>query len=433
MLLRANANLKFEVKRVGYTLSIYKRQALLNDIERCNNILRDFLSVQDSEQDGQFLGSRVVAKRVSQRYKSLLAFWRHADCMHRLMQIAWRCTCSPYHCVSIQLCQTGGSARVCLDMTVKFREHTTAPQAQHWGEMPVHVARRRPIASDQTSNINDAGSPECARFDLPDEFVRQSISTRHGSSSLSIPASPANLGPLVAPRDSLCRLAESSQALQAGTCICTLDNDTSNDIYGVFRASEQPKIGRVHHLADILAHKSAFDLLHMHRLLLAYNTTRSFLKLCATPWLNAGALSTSIYLPVAPDGHTMLHKQAFVLSRFHSTNGAQPGDDTFILLGILLLELCFNKTLEQHPQWHAWQQIPGSITDPVLRLAVATTWARTAEDVWSIEGAQAINWCLHSARPQNQKWREEFASNVVEPLRNLCKNAGLDIETQPDS
>ncbi|GAB7328725.1 hypothetical protein MBLNU13_g00639t3 [Cladosporium sp. NU13] len=33
---------------------------------------------------------------------------------------------------------------------------------------------------------------------------------------------------------------------------------------------------------------------------------------------------------------------------------------------------------------------------------------------------------------QNDKWREEFASNVVEPLRNLCKNAGLDIDWRSD-
>ena len=417
---------------MGYTLSIYKREALLNDIERCNNTLKDFLSVQDSAQDEQLIASRITTKRISQRYKSLLAFWRHADCMHRLMQIAWRCTCSPYHCVSIQLCQTSGPARVCLDMTVKFRDRTTTTQAQHWGDMPVHVARRRSTALNHISNIKVDGSPACVKFDLPDDLILQSISTRPGTSSLSISAGPANLGPLAAPKDSLCRLAERSQALQAGACICTLDNDTSDDIYGIFRASQQPQVDHVHCLADILAHKGAFDLLHMHRLLLAYNITRSFLKLCATPWLNAGALSTSIYLPVAPDGQTMLHKQAFVLSQFHSTNDAQPSDDTFILLGILLLELCFNRTLEQHPQWQAWQKIPGLITDPVLRLAVATTWARTAEDVWSIDGAQAINWCLHCARSQNDKWREEFASNVVEPLRNLCTISGLDIDKRPD-
>lgn len=431
MLLRANANLKFEVRRVGYTLSMYKREALLSDIERCNNTLKDFLSVQDSAQDDQLFGSRTATKRILQRYKPLLAFWRHADCMHRLMQIAWRCTCSPYHCVSIQLCQTSESAKVCLDMTVKFRDRTTTPQAQHWEEMPVHVARRKLTALSYTSNIQADGSPAWVTFDLPDELIWQNASTRRGNSSASVSAGPANLGPLAVPKDSLCRLAERSQALQAGACICTLDNDTSDDIYGIFRARQQPKVDHVHCLSDILAHKCAFDLLYMHRLLLAYNITRSFLKLGATPWLDAGALSTAIYLPVAPDGKTMLHKQAFVLSQFHSANDAQPSDETFILLGILLLELCFNKTLEQHPQWQAWQKIPGLIIDPILRLAVATTWARTAEDVWSIDGAKAINWCLHCARSQNDKWREEFASNVFEPLRNLCQNAGLDIDKRP--
>lgn len=170
----------------------------------------------------------------------------------------------------------------------------------------------------------------------------------------------------------------------------------------------------------------------MHRLLLAYNIAHAFLKFGATPWIDDAAMSKALHLPVATDGQTLMHKQAFVLSHFYRTSTSQPNDSTFPHIGVLLLELCFNKTLEQHPQWQTWQQLPKSVADPVLRLAVATMWAETVEDMWPIEGAQAISWCLHPARPQNDKWREEFASNVAEPLRNLCRNAGLDIDMRPD-
>jgi hypothetical protein len=50
--------------------------------------------------------------------------------------------------------------------------------------------------------------------------------------------------------------------------------------------------------------------------------------------------------------------------------------------------------------------------------------------VWLLEGAQAINWCLHLAKAHHDGWREEFARNVVEPLRVLCNNAGLNIDKQ---
>lgn len=104
----------------------------------------------------------------------------------------------------------------------------------------------------------------------------------------------------------------------------------------------------------------------MHRLRLAYNITHAFLRFGATPWISDTAMSKALHLPMAPDGQTLLHKQSFVVSHFHHTPTSHPNDHTFPQTGILLLELCFNKTLEQHAQWQTWQQLPDSIADPVL-------------------------------------------------------------------
>lgn len=247
--------------------------------------------------------------------------------------------------------------------------------------------------------------------------------------SLSISRPESRLG---SSSESLCLLAQKGQALRQGACVCTLADDATDASYALFRADSRIDSDEAHSLAEILSRSCPFELLHMHRMMLAYNITHAFLRFGATPWIDDTTMSKALHLPIASDGQTLLHKEAFVLSHFHHTSTSQPNNNTFPQIGILLLELCFDKTLEQHPQWQAWQQIPNCVADPVLRLAVATTWAKSAEDVWSLDGAQAINWCLHSARPQNDKWREEFASNVVEPLRNLCKNAGLDIEKRPE-
>ena len=238
--------------------------------------------------------------------------------------------------------------------------------------------------------------------------------------------------PSTNPSESLCILAQRGQVFNLGACVCTLADDATDARYNLLRADCKIDGDEAHSLADILSRRCPIELLHMHRLMLAYNITHAFLRFGATPWINDTAMSKALHLPLAPDGQTLLHKQAFIVSHFHHTSTSQPNDNTFPQIGILLLELCFNKTLEQHPQWQTWQQLPDSIADPVLGLAVATMWAKTVEDVWSLEGAQAINWCLHSARPSNAKWREEFAGNVVKPLRNLCKNAGLDIDKRPD-
>jgi len=424
-MLRANDHIKFELKRVSYTLTMYKREALLDDIQRCNNTLKDFLSVQDGVHDDFVPVHRTARGIIFRYYKTVLTFWKHADCIHRLMRTSWRCSCSSVHCVNIQVDPRISTKNVCMDMVVKFCDSKLVQQTRLWEKLSVSVSHLESQAS-----AHPRKRPLAVNSNLPNTSMQSTSATRSKPTTLG--TNLASQSASTVPPESLCLLTQRGQALSLGACVCTLADDTTDAKYNLFRADSRIDSDEAHSLADILSRHCSFELLHMHRLMLAYNITHAFLRFGATPWIDDTAMSKALHLPVAPDGQTLLHKQAFVLSHFHSTSTSQPNDNTFPQIGILLLELCFNKTLEQHPQWQTWQQLPNSVADPVLRLAVATTWAKTVEDVWSIEGAQAINWCLHSARPQSDKWREEFASNVVEPLRNLCKNAGLDIDKRPD-
>jgi hypothetical protein len=61
-MLRANDHIKFELKKVTYALTMYKREALLDDIQRCNSTLKDFLSVQDGVDDDDILVHRTTPK-----------------------------------------------------------------------------------------------------------------------------------------------------------------------------------------------------------------------------------------------------------------------------------------------------------------------------------------------------------------------------------
>jgi hypothetical protein len=424
--LKANDHIKFELKRVTYTLTMYKREALLDDIQRCNNTLKDFLSIHDGVHDDEIPTQRTTPRIIFRYYKTLLTFWKHADCIHRLMQTAWKCSCSSIHCVNIQLDPRNLKKDVSMDMIVRFCDNTVARQTRLWEKLSLSISHHEPPTTASLPK-----RPLGVNFNLPNTSM-QPINAASSKLATTLSTNPATLSGASIPSQSLCLLAQRGQALSLGACVCTLSDDKTDASYGLFRASSDIDSDVSHSLADILSRSCSFELLHMHRLMLAYSITHAFLRFGATPWLDDAAMSKALHLPISPDGQTLLHKQSFVLSHFHHTATAKPNENTFAQIGILLLELCFNKTLEQHPQWQAWQQLPGSMTDPVLRLAVASTWARTVEDVWSLEGAQAVNWCLHSARPQNDKWREEFASNVVEPLRNLCKNAGLDIDKRPD-
>jgi hypothetical protein len=245
----------------------------------------------------------------------------------------------------------------------------------------------------------------------------------------AVPACPT---PLDATNEDLCLLAKKSQSMFPGAYICALGDAVTNEAYGVFRANTPSNTSPAYSLADILQNRYRVKFFHRYRLSLAYNIAHAFLKLCATPWLDEKGLSASIYLPVSSDGHTLLHGKAFVVSDFHHAQQSQPNNDMFGLLGILLLELCFNAPLERHPDWQKYQMVPDASSDPNLRRTVAMAWVKDVKSEWSIEGSQAINWYLQSDLPQDDIWREAFACNVMRPLRSLCTKAGLGVDGRSD-
>jgi hypothetical protein len=166
------------------------------------------------------------------------------------------------------------------------------------------------------------------------------------------------------------------------------------EVYGVFRADTHIANLCAYSLADILRNRYPVKLFYRYRLSPAYNIAHAFFRLSATPWLDENSLSSTIYLPVSSDGRTLLHGKAFLMSDFHHAQQPQPNDDIFGLLGILLLELCFNEPLERHPAWQKYQMVPDATSNPDLRRTVAMAWVKDVKGEWSSERSQAINWCL---------------------------------------
>ena len=93
-------------------------------------------------------------------------------------------------------------------------------------------------------------------------------------------------------------------------------------------------------------------------------------------------------------------------------------DRSFVTLGIILLELCFGISLDAHPLWND-QSFPRNPLDPMQQQAVAYEWAEDIDNEEGLEYAAAVKWCLKESPTTlgDNKWREDFARNVVQPLR----------------
>ena len=432
-MVKANDNMKYELKRFTYTIQKFKRDDIMKEISRINTLLRNTLSDQDSisQEDDYALG--LTRRTVPRHYKKLLRFWKHADSIYRLMQSAWRCTCAPMHCVYLHLDQCNVRTDIGLDMLVKFCHNGPSQELRPWEKLSLSVTYSEAQQSQLCSPLQRSG-PLLIRFDMSSAANDSSVSSSM-TSSMTAPtpcAVPACPTPLDATNEDLCLLAKKGQTMIPGAYICALDDARTNEAYAVVRADTPSDNSEAYSLADILRGRHSVKLFYRYRLSLAYNIAHAFFKLCATPWLDEQCLSTTIFLPVSSDGRTLLHRKAFVMSDFHHTLTPQPNTDMFGLLGILLLELCFNEPLERHPAWQKYLRIADAPSDPDLRRTVAMAWVKDVKGEWSSEGSQAINWCLQSDLSQDDSWREAFVCNVLRPLRSLCTKAGLGVDGRSD-
>lgn len=432
ILLKVNDRFLFELNKVGYTLGYFRRGTLIDEIDQYTKTLDKFLSLQDGMLRHAATPFTSARSKDRTKYAKLAAFWKHASRIFCLMHSAWRCSCVSLHCVYIPVHQDTTSRRICLELLLKYRSDINPVQSCPWRTVPLSIDH-----FDIQSGSIPFRPKRAERFGQLDSVVGASatqgtavLANTSGSNTLQLlragelpqAMSSNNSPPGITPTataQGLCHLAVKSQAAVLGSHIHTLSDDSTNDAYRLVTTTTAIHDGLIYNLTDILKRRCTLELYHGPRLSIAHAISVSFLQLYTTPWLNESEMSTSIHVPVSEDGKRLLHEQAFVLSHF--LHNPHPDDSVFALLGILLLELCYNKPLEEHD---SFKSRPESKNDPLIRKAVAVEWAKDVEYQWNEEGARAIGWCLHNASSRSEGWRMKFATNVVEPLKTLCDQAG---------
>lgn len=87
-------------------------------------------------------------------------------------------------------------------------------------------------------------------------------------------------------------------------------------------------------------------------------------------------------------------------------------------LGILLLELCFGRSLADHPTRKAWPKGANEKERMVFDVMAARDWQCGVNGEAGPDFSEAVAWCLggnRSALPE--VWRQEMLRKVVQPLQ----------------
>jgi hypothetical protein len=417
-----------QAKKIAYAFTIPQRETLLEELDSFNARLESVLVANDRISG---LTRQSVSKPTKPRIsKSLLQFWRHADCMFKLLSEAWTCQCKGLHCAKLWLKQRIVAT---VDMKVML-------QFCHGARKCVHIQLAdEPLSGSGSSSavsIRLPLRPIGQQNTLPSITLQQSscfakVSAHSSSVTVTRVSSKVSWAssnpqqqqhgttpPLI--RDlsahDLCDTIKTADTtIGIGECYGSFTDPSTDRCYTVSNVSDQStsiSAAPDAKLCDILDGSVPVVLTRMQRYSIAATLASSLLQLEMTPWAQTWE-SGDVHF--AHDT-SLEYDKPFFLARLDAKSAAK--DDSFKALGTLLLELCFGKPLDQHVLW----QQPGfamAKTNPMMRHFVAHEWLKEVEGEAGEQYATAVRFCLQQAPTslKDEKWRVEFAESVVWPLQ----------------
>ncbi|KAK5742068.1 hypothetical protein LTR17_003576 [Elasticomyces elasticus] len=438
-LLQARANLAFQAKRLKYIFAEKERAALLEEFEYYVKQLERLLSASKTFSNTK----RGQQSATSQFSKKALDFWKHAKKMHTLLQQAWQCQCRSSICfwlphiqpkatymrLHMRFCHGAHSMRVELD---------TSPHASRPGRQQLSPAGTTTMAaagpsvailSHKLSNLNLS-----AQTTTLGRVLSNHVNRAHREATMTVVAQ--NFGfpvsPIVTVKPNAILDLQQVELCQSFSLkpaddvrLGTLEQD--EDVYDVYPTNEALAINPSATLADLLRPGAAVVLSRVQRYNVASTLAVSHLQLHTTHWLDQGWAAELVCVQAA-SGLSASNRHDEPLNPYLSTSLQPPSNPAFLQqngfsqLGILLLELCFGKPLEDHKLWQNPAFAVGC-NDPIIRHAVACQWL--GNDVEHEAGenyAVAVDWTLnHAPKDVNDMgWRLDFTENVVQPLQRCC-------------
>ena len=426
LLQKANHYVTFQAKRTQYAFTGSRRDTLLEDIEAQNTKLQTLLAANDRV-------SAIAPKQKPMQKPTFnnkaLRFWRHANDIYSIVRTTWHCACRsclnlwltnnnnaltqmslviPFchgqRSVNVRLSEAPPSLRLCIP---RLKAAGKRPVRPHTGLEPVSIHAQATTVGSVT--ITTAQQKSTATFISHAQSTSQS--TQQGFQSQS----PSDY----LKQKGLCNVI--SCHTSSSDCIATvLEGDHE---YAIYPCTQRVAMPHDTSLADLLLPDSRVKLTRVQRYGVALTLASSHLQLHSTPWLKEYWTSEHVLFPASQPNTAILHGEPYILANITATtqpntNQLMTKDRSFSTLGIVLLELCFGRRLEDHKEW----QKPGYaalMQDSNIRQAVACVWLEDVGEEAGPDYATAVNWTLRQAPAvlKDEKWREEFAQNVVQPLQ----------------
>jgi hypothetical protein len=415
----AKSKWDYETFRLKFSFNEQVRNELFDQLNKCNGRLKKLLSTSDKVSELQNT-TPANAKQTSALETVFKKARKKSDLLFRALQKAWQCSCQQYHVANLRL-EHRTLPEICFEVILMFV--APSPQANtpwSWRELQCGQMIGCSFPHKLVKPSTASQSSPCLANSTP--TLALSATRKTVTFITTSPTTPKiELDILVEPSVKLCQLLGGEEC---GKCMGIIGHDDETYHLHPLMKRKRPDDSGPVTLDHILSSSFEGYLTRRQRYSIALLLASSVAQLLFTPWLRTGLTKEDVlFFPCEDDDCSIPYHEPFIRQSFllhhPPASKAEANDYNFYSLGILLLELCFGRRLEDyhlrkmHPAW------TGEVKQ-AFDLKAALKWSQSVGDEGGDDYASAVKWCFTGANNANQSWRGEIIKNVIRPLE-MCQ------------
>lgn len=447
--------MEYEMKRIIYTLSKKRREALMCQLEKHNSEIQTLL------------GNSEKLEPMRRKRKSPITGYFHqirsqAQSLHTALARAWRCEDSSAHSTKLLLekrvkSDVKGEPEIDDTFAIKFNlffchgKQTLASRPSDWSAVEIKMVGPVEDISRRRSRSTDTGSRpslwDASRQRTSDITLQGSNASDAGGRKITFLEDDAKSTTLSVGDDApqimdLCSALQDRLTHQIALGYLKDPQERLHSVSLVEKPQlEFSEMRRVLSLDEILGsedgRKKAFP--RRKRLEIAVILANSMLQLHTGPWLCDRWGKRDIYFFQSHDGfiHT---DHPFLVCNFTSdlqVSGTESDrtrlerssgscNSSLLSLGILILELWFNQTIESQPFRNKFQGPDGNDNE-YTDFNTAQKWQEQAMEEAGLDLHNSTRRCIYCAFGavsqdlEDEELRRAVYSEVVQPLEKLLE------------
>lgn len=430
--------------KVRFCNSESRRRDLFSKLQEYNDKLEKLLS--NSERYAQ-LNQQRRAKQAGVVESTICSIWLDASKLFKALASVWNCSCREQHTAKLLLQHPH---RVTFEATVIFATLASSSWDIYRTSIKNKPAENKePSEADKVSR-SDNMSGLVQQCDTPDASKKSRLPVLRPPNFKAVLPTKSSFRSKKRPKlddrvkMQLVRFSSSGPSKNLTdipdhpplTTLCIPSRQSSDSCWGYVALEDccyhiyptshcHVKQPNYVSLDTILRGGVQHYLSRRDRYNLALTLASSFLQLVETPWLTTSWTTRDIVFYTDGNHATITSlEEPHLRGDFFRTLNAEvvnSESDRMIvaqylnLLGVVLLELCFGKTIDEQ----RYRQVMGAGNNEAERRAfnnqAAQQWQYDVDEEAGHDYSEAVKWCL--GKNVSDQWRQDMLQHVIEPLQ----------------